>query len=173
MTETDDDYFSEIDPDAELTGKEPKFVLMEGLSHSPMALTEMRVDELVKLYIDARNQLATDTKGFKARHAKVKDHMRVISMILRDRGEQLGVDTFATPHGTAYRHRKESFKIPDWPAFCEWLDQTKNFHALQKRVAPNAVKEIREADGQLPPGLESFEEIEFSVRSPSARKKKS
>jgi hypothetical protein len=172
MDPEDDEYFAEIDPDAELTGKEPKFVQMEGLTHHPVALSEMKVDDLVKLYIDARNQLATDTKGYKARHAKVKGHMEIISMILRDRGEQLGVDSFATASGTAFKHKKETFKIENWEEFTTWLDTTKNFQALQKRVSPNAIKEIREEDG-LPPGLSCLEITEFSVRSPSARKKKS
>lgn len=169
----DDDYFSEVDPEAELTGKEPKFVLLEGLSHAPVAIAEMKIDELVALYIAARNQLATDTKGYKARHARIKGHMSIIAMILKDRGDQLGVDSFSTPSGTAFRHRKESFKVKDSEEFFRWIDETKNFQALQKRVAPNAVKDIREATGELPAGLEVFEEIEYSVRAPSARGRKS
>lgn len=166
----DDDYFSEVEADYEPTGKEPKFVLAQILTMSPVQLDEMKVDELVKLYRETRDQLGTDRKGYKSREAKMKTAMSVISMILRDRGDKLGVDTFSTAYGTAFRNKKEKFTIDNWTDFTAYLDRTKNFQALQKRVSPNAIKEIRELEGAVPPGVASLEEVEFSVRAPSKRK---
>lgn len=165
----DEDYFSEVDPDAELTGLEPRFVKIEGMDTTPAALAAMKVDELVPLYIACRNQLATDSKGFKARHAKVKTFMSMISMTLRDKADVVGTDSFKGPYGTAYRNKKEKFTIRDWEAFTNWLHETKNYQAIQKRVSPNSIKEIRTIDGDLPPGVDAFVEVEFAVRSPSKR----
>ena len=167
--EEDDDYFAEVDPDAELTGKEAKFVLIEGLDTTPADMAAMTVDKLVPLYIACRNQLATDTKGYKARKEKVKGFMSMISMTLRDKADTIGTDTFKGDYGTAYRNKKEKFTIADWPAFTKWLETTQNFQALQKRVSPNAVKDIRSETGDLPPGVSVFTEVEFAVRSPAKR----
>lgn len=167
--EEDDDYFAEVDPDAELTGFEPKFVKIEGMDATPAELAAMTVDKLVPLYIACRNQLATDNKGHKTRKEKVKGFMSIISMTLRDKADVIGTDTFKGDYGTAYRNKKEKFSIADWPAFTDWLTSTKNYQALQKRVSPNAVKDIRSEDGALPPGIAVFTEVEFAVRSPAKR----
>lgn len=167
----DEDYFAEIDPDAELTNFEPKFVKIDGTDLTPDELSKLTVDKLVPLYIACRNQLATDTKGYKARKERVKTFMGMISMTLRDKADAVGTDSFKGAYGTAYRNTKEKFSIPDWPAFTEWLAKTNNFQVLQKRVSPNAAKEIRTVDGALPPGVAAFTEVEFAVRSPTAKRK--
>lgn len=170
--EEDDDYFSEIDPEAELTGLEPRFVKIDGLDVLPAELVAMTVDKLVPMYIACRNQLATDTKGYKQRRERVKGFMSMISMTLREKADSIGTDTFKGSYGTAYRNTKEKFSISDWPSFTAWLTQTHNYQALQKRVAANAVKEIRSVDGSLPPGVAVFSEVEFAVRSPAKRSTK-
>lgn len=167
----EDDYLAEPDDEAELTGKEPKFLLMEDLHRPPNELADMRVDELVQSYIGLRNQLATDRKGYKQREASVKGRMEIISMILRDRADSLGVESFRTDYGTAYRNIKEAFRVTQWDDVVRYIKETGNYHILQKRVSPNAVKDVRTIDGELPPGLESRIEVEFAVRSPTARKK--
>jgi hypothetical protein len=172
MVEDDDeDYFAEVDPDAELTGFEAKFVKIPGMETLPKELMEMTVDKLVPMYIACRNQLATDTKGYKARKESVKGFMGLISMALREKADLVGTDTFKGDYGTAFRQTKEKFTIGDWPEFVKWLEKTGNFHTLQKRVSPNAVKDVREADGSLPPGVTVFTEVEFAVRSPTAKRK--
>ena len=167
----DDDYFSEADPDAELTGLEPKFVKVDGTDLTFNDLMSMTVDKIVPLYIQCRNQLATDTKGYKARRARIKAFQALISTALREKAEAIGTDSFKGSYGTAFKQVKEKFTIGDWTKFTDWLNQTQNFQALQKRVSPNAIKDIREAEGSLPPGVDVFSEIEFSVRSPAAKRK--
>jgi hypothetical protein len=167
----DEDYFSETLDGAELTGLEPKFVKVESMDRTPDELTKLNVSDLVKMYRDSRDQLATDRKGWKTREARIKTHMSIISMLLRDRGDQLGVDSFATPNGTAFRNLKEKFTITDWTSFWEYVRSTNQGHLVQKRVSPLAVKAVREEEKALPPGLESMIEVEFSVRAPTARGK--
>lgn len=170
----DDEYFSELDSDdINYTGKEPRFLKIDTLETAPNDLVALGVDKLIQMYRDERDQLATDRKGYKAREAKVKLHLSIISMVLRDRADAAGgVDNFSTPNGTAFRNTKEYFKVSDWTDFSSYVLKTGNVQLLQKRVSPNAVKELREMEGQLPPGIENRVEVEFSVRSPTARKRK-
>lgn len=170
--EDSDDYFAEILDGTELTGKEPRFVRIESMSLSNVELDSKRVDDLIATYIAARNQLATDRKGYKAREAAVKMHMQMISLMLMNRADQAGgVDTLATASGTAYRKTKETFSVSNWTDLCEYVKLTGNFSVLQKRVSPNAVKEVREQEKELPGGIESRVEVEFAVRSPTASRK--
>jgi len=170
--EDGEEYVSDLD-DAELTDYAPKFIRMPIVELGFQDLAAMRVDELIKMYIVERNQLATDRKGWKAREAVMKSHMAMISMALRDKGDNVGVNSFQTVEGTAYRRVTEKFTVADWAAVTDYIRNTDNFQILQKRVAPNAVKEIREADGDLPPGVSVMTEVDFAVRSPTARKSKS
>lgn len=168
----DDDYFAEVIDDSELTGKEPRFVRIDSMALANVELENKRVDELIATYITARNQLATDRKGYKAREAKVKLHLQMISLMLMNKADQAGgVDTLATDKGTAYRKVKETFSVSNWEDLCEYVKLTGNFSVLQKRVSPNAVKEVREQEGELPGGIEPRVEVEFAVRSPTASRK--
>jgi hypothetical protein len=184
--EEDDEYFPEYVDDAELTGKEPKFFKLPTLETEPDKLAAMKVDDLIKMYRAERDQLATDRKGWKAREARVKLHLDTISMLLSDRAQIVGTDSFVTQFGTAFKDVKRFFKIADWAKFSQWLLRTGNVHVVQKRLSPNAVKEIVEEQMQvmppdqrstawvvaLPEGVESWTEEKFAVRSPTARKYK-
>jgi hypothetical protein len=191
------EYLSETLVDAVPTPYDPKFVLVPELALSSIQLQEMRVDDLITAYIALRNQLATDRKGYKAREQKMKDQLVVISMNLRAKGDELGVDNFKTAGGTAYRSRTEKIRVGDWDQFLTWMIETENYHLVQKRVSPNLVKEVRDklladiiagidpsiekaemdealaqaAQAAIPPGLVSVPEETFAVRSPAARKK--
>lgn len=192
------EYFYEILEDADLTPYTPKFAIAEGLSLSPEQLQEMKVADLIKEYRALRDQLATERKAYKQREGKMKTQMGVISMVLRQKGDEQGVDNFKTDQGTAYRNRTEKIRVQNWDEFQAWMIETENWHLVQKRVSPNSVKEIRDAERArlerevdhrlegdalanamaeaavkaMPPGLLSVPEEIFAVRSPSASKKK-
>lgn len=168
----DEDYFAEVVDEADLTGKEPKFVKIPSMALVPVELDGQRVDELISMYIAARNQLATDRKGYKAREAAVKMHLTMISLMLRNKADAAGgVDTLATDKGTAYRKVKETFSVSNWEDLVAYIKVSGNFSVLQKRVSPNAVKEVREQESELPGGVDSRVEVEFAVRSPTASRK--
>ena len=203
ITDDEDDfdpnaeYLSEALIDAIPTKYDPKFVLVPEMALSAIQIEEMKVNDLIAAYIALRNQLATDRKGYKSREERMKTQMTVVSMALRAKGDELGVDNFKTDLGTAYRNRTEKIRVGDWDQFLPWMIESGNFHLVQKRVSPNLVKEVRnkalaDAEGELdhrlegealaaerariaqeamPPGLVSVPEETFAVRSPAARKK--
>jgi hypothetical protein len=158
--------------DAELTGNEPKFVRLGLLELFPAEIKDMAIEDQVRAYIELRNQLATDRHSWEARERKIKDQMQTISMLLRDRADAEGVDSYKTPSGTAFRRVSESFRVNDWRAVCDYVRQTDNFQIFQRRVSSTSVREIREQDGEIPPGLDPYVEVEFAVRSPVAGKSK-
>lgn len=169
----DSDYFAEVD-DGDPTGKEPKFVKLDDLALTPADLDSKKVDDLFEHYIGLRNQLTTDRRGWKAREQRIKQQMVTIGAVLLNKSQALGVTSLASDKGSGYQQTKERLTVaPDgWDQFTKWIMQTGNFQVLQKRVSPDAAKEVREETGSLPPGIESFKELTFVVRSPTARKPK-
>lgn len=167
----DDDEFTETS-DEPLNGQEPRFFKIPQLSLTGQDLEGLRVDELISAYRQLRDQASVESKAVKERKAKIKMQLSVIGMMLRDKGDELGTDSFATAEGTAFRHKTERITVSDWDALTQYVLETQNFSILQKRVSPNPVKEIREGTGELPPGLESFTEETFSVRAPTASRKR-
>lgn len=167
----EDEYFVEVVED-DLTGKEPKFFRHPDVEMTPEFRESCKVNELVRQYREVRAQLATEKKSMKERETRLKLQLHIISSLIGVKAEALGVDTFATEHGTAFKQLKEKFPVTNWDELCQYIKETSNFSVLQKRTSPNMVKEIREADGKLPPGVECISETVFSVRAPAKRAKK-
>jgi len=130
------------------------------------------IAEAVGNYVELRDTLREDAASFNEHEQSLKGEMERISMWLRDRGDELGVDSFATPAGTAYRKVNTSYRTQDWNSFLEWMKETDNLQCVEKRPAKLAVKEIIDNDPNhvVPPGLEVFVEVEFAVNRPSAKK---
>jgi hypothetical protein len=122
------------------------------------------VAELVRDYRDERDNLALKRKEYQEAEATAKRRMAEISMQLRELSDQLGVKSFATEYGTAYRTVKESFRVGNWDETLSYIQATGNWQMLEKRIAKLATKEIYEETGQLPPGVEYEQEIDFVVR---------
>lgn len=125
---------------------------------------ETPVDELVKSYVETRNFLATKRQEWEDLERAMKDIMARISMALRDKGDHLGVDSFKTAYGTAYRSVKTSYRVANWDQVLEYIRRTGNYQILEKRVGKLATKEIHDATGEVPPGIDFAAEVEFLVR---------
>lgn len=125
------------------------------------------VDEAIEKYVELRDFMSAETKKYNELEAGIKGELEKISMWLRDKGDALGVDSFKTKCGTAFRSVKTSYRIGAWEEYIEWIKATGNFQCLEKRAAKLAVKEIHDVTGIIPPGLNYSAEVEFSVRRPT------
>jgi hypothetical protein len=122
------------------------------------------VSELVRNYRDERDNLALKRKEYKEAEATAKRKMAEIAMQLRELSDQLGVNSFATDHGTAYRVENESFRVGNWDEVLDFIKATGNYQMLEKRIAKLATKEIFDDTKVLPPGVEYEKEVDFVVR---------
>ena len=130
------------------------------------------IDEAIEAYVNTRDELRAKQQAFKLEEDAMKLRMEQISMWLRDKADELGVDSFKTQFGTAYRSVKTSYRVASggWDAFIGWVKETGNFQCLEKRVAKLATKEIHDDTGTIPPGLDYVAEVEFDVRRPTKAK---
>lgn len=127
--------------------------------------SKLPVSDLVQMYIQTRDFLAQEKKQYEAFEHQMKDIMARISMCLRDKADELGVDSFKTPFGTAYRNTKTSYRVGNWEAVLDYIKTTGNYQMLEHRVSKNACREIHQATGVVPPGVEFSQEVEFNVRA--------
>ena len=129
------------------------------------------VDDAVRAYVAMRDQMQAEDKAAKARKAEQTEELDKISMWLRDKADELGVDSFRTGSGTAFRNVKTSYRVAPgadgWDQFTAWVKENDRFDCLEKRVAKLAVKEFHDDSGQVPPGVVYVAEVEFDVRRPS------
>ena len=130
------------------------------------------IDEAIEAYVNTRDELRAKQQAFKLEEDAMKANMEQISMWLRDKADELGVDSFKTQFGTAYRSVKTSYRVATggWDSFIGWVKETGNFQCLEKRVAKLATKEIHDDTGEIPPGLDYVAEVEFDVRRPTKAK---
>lgn len=130
------------------------------------------IDEAIEAYVATRDELRAKQQAFKLEEDAMKLRMEQISMWLRDKADELGVDSFKTQFGTAYRSVKTSYRVATggWDTFIGWVKETGNFQCLEKRVAKLATKEIHDDTGAIPPGLDYVAEVEFDVRRPTKAK---
>jgi hypothetical protein len=124
------------------------------------------IDGAIRAYVEERDRLRITSAAFNLEEKVRKDRMKRMSMWLRDKGDEMCVDSFKTGAGTAYRNVKTSYRVRDFPAFFAWVVENNKPQCLEKRVAKLATKEIHDATGEIPPGLDFAAEVEFDVRRP-------
>lgn len=128
------------------------------------------IDEAIKAYVDTRNNLRIHQRDAKITEQGLKTVLEQISMWLRDKADELGVDSFkSNMYGTAFRSIKTSYRVAtgQWDTFIKWVQDTDNFQCLEKRVAKLATAEVYKATGEVPPGIEYTVEVEMDVRRPT------
>jgi hypothetical protein len=135
-----------------------------------MASKKFNIGAVVEKYVSLRDDLRTWKKGVDEEEARRKRELEEIEMSLLLQADKMGVDSFKTPFGTAYKQLAEHFRIGDWPKFVEYVKRTDNFQLFEKRVAKLAAKEIQQTVG-LPDGLDYSSEYVMHVLRPTKKGK--
>src|SRR3990167_2144254 len=121
--------------------------LFELLQGAPM---DVLCDFYVK-FRDEKSQLAEQIK-------RIDADMSEVEALLLTNLNKMGVESAATTMGTAYKSEKIYHKITDWGTYFNFVKANGDAF-VQKRVGSAAVKEYKEQNGTLPPGLEEVSEI--------------
>jgi len=142
----------------------------EPVDFVPLELDDtLPIGELTRMYVAERDELTVKRREFKVFEAQKKDLMSRISMAMRDKADQLGVDSFKTEYGTAYRKVTKKYRVGNWDSVITFIIEHKFWQMLEKRVAKRATEEIHEEMGMVPPGIDFDVEVEFAVRRASKK----
>jgi hypothetical protein len=139
--------------------------LVSAVAATPDATIEdVSIEALISEYREIRDELSVRRKAYDDYEEAAKGRMDEIAMKLREVADALGLNALPTKAGTAYRTVKEYYRVGNWALIREYVEKTGNWQMLEKRVAKNATKEIHQATGEVPPGVEYSSEVEFVIR---------
>lgn len=120
--------------------------------------------ELVERYIRLREAKAL----LKAKHATemavIEEPMAKIEAAILKHCQDHGVEAVRTEMGTAYKAVRTTASVADWDLTLKFIRDNDLWHMLERRVSKDAVVQWREANGDLPPGLNWREEVTVNVR---------
>lgn len=144
---------------------------LEASSEIQNELKDLSIDKLIAMGVEIRDELTVERRKFDKYEASAKGMMARVSMALLEKGRELGVDSFKTAAGTAYKQLKESYRVGDWNQVLAYIKDTGNWQMLEKRVGKLATREIHQSTKAIPPGVEYIAEEEFVIRRPNERSK--
>ena len=122
------------------------------------------MDELVSKYISLRDAKAKIVAKQKEEVAKIDGVLDQIEAALLQSFQELGTESIRTKEGTAYKQVRTSATVADWDVLLAYIRKHELWQMLERRVSKDAVREFREANGEIPPGVHTREEIVINVR---------
>jgi len=130
-----------------------------------MVAPVVAIDKLVKIYVKIRDAKGEIKKAYEKEAAALDEKLAMVATELKARAQSEGVDGFKTEFGTVYLSETMKTSCADWSAFGDFLKTHDPLEFMEKRVSSTAVKEfMKQNEGQLPPGISVFRELEARVR---------
>ncbi len=124
-----------------------------------------KVEIMVKAYVKMRDALGERRKEFKAFEARMKKDMDKIAIELMATADAVGVESFKTEYGTAFKKTSDFVAVKDWSKALDYIVKYDLVNMFNKSVNKTAVKEfMAENNNMLPPGLEFGQKVEIQVR---------
>lgn len=123
------------------------------------------VDKLVKIFVKIRDAKAEKKKAYEAEAKILDEKLAMVATELKARAQSEGVEGFRTEFGAVYLSETMKTSCADWSAFGDFLKTHDPLEFMEKRISSTAIKEFMKAnEGQLPPGVSIFKELEARVR---------
>jgi hypothetical protein len=125
----------------------------------------LTVDKAVEKYVELRDRKASLKAAYESEAEQLTELQGHIEQYIREKMHELGVTSFKTDHGTAFRQYKESATVADWDTILDYIKDNDAYHLLERRVSKTAVKDLmsERRDGTYenppPPGV-NFTRIE-------------
>jgi hypothetical protein len=113
-------------------------------------LDELSFDELAAV----RNRLGEQIAEADAVVSALKARREKVDVALLAKFNQQGSTSVKTKHGTPYIIHRTSISVSDGDAFLAWAEADERWKVfIDRRPNKTAVETYREANGELPPGL--------------------
>jgi hypothetical protein len=126
-------------------------------------VSDMAVDELVKLYVAFRDRRSVRTKEYETADAADKAKLEKLEGRLLSIFAASGTESTRTQFGTAYKTKVAYASIGDKDVFMQHVRGTEAFDLLDVRVSKTAVKQHLDNNEELPPGVNWREEVHIRV----------
>lgn len=131
----------------------------------------MNLEELVKDYIEIRNQRDVLLAKYEEKDEELKEALKNIEVEMLNICNNTNADSIKTQHGTVIRKLNERFYCNDWDNFRKFVLENEAVELLERRIHQGNFKEFmseRQGEG-LPPGVNAMREFGITVRKPASR----
>lgn len=128
------------------------------------AVSDLRDDELVQLFIMLRDDIAREKAAFEQKVADKKAKQSKIEGILLHRFQETGAESVRTQYGTAYKSTKKQASVADWDALLNYIKLEEAWELLTRAVSKTVVEQFVAANDDLPPGVSWREEVVIGFR---------
>lgn len=125
----------------------------------------MKISDKVAAYIDMRNTISAMKKEFKDAEEVIKTEMLKLEVDILAAAEQMGVDSFKTPNGTAYQTLKKYTALEDRESLINYVKESDDYAVFTNHISKNHILELMD-DGLDPQdlGIAYSEERSINVR---------
>lgn len=131
-----------------------------------MDTTDVSIDTLCKIYMKMRAKVSE----LDAQIATIKEQQEQVSIAMRDKMKDLGVNSLRTDHGTVTMLKKTRYYTQDWDSFKNFVLENQAVDLLERRIAQtNMTQFLEENPGLVPPGLNAETKLDVSVRKPTSK----
>jgi len=122
------------------------------------------VAQVVEKYIALRNKKAELKAAYTESVKGIDDAMERVENFLLKQMQDLGVDSFSSPLGTAYKSTQTSATVADWDMVLNHVRENEAWSMLKRDVSKEYVKAYKEQHDDLPPGINWREETSVNIR---------
>lgn len=122
------------------------------------------LEDVVAKYVALRDRKAQLEAKCKADVAEINRALDKLEVYFLNRMNAQGLEALPTAAGTAYKSVRTSVKVADWDSFLEFVREGEHWTMLERRASKSAVEEYKEANQDLPPGLDAHSEVVVNVR---------
>lgn len=113
----------------------------------------MKINEMVGLYVEARDTLAEMKREYEESIAPLKRNMEALEKKMLAEMNKVGVDSMRTDAGTVYKSVQASCTVADWDAYVNFAIEKNMLQLVNRSANKTAVAEYLESVGALPPGV--------------------
>lgn len=134
--------------------------------------TEWNADKLIDVYVKIRDKRSEIKKEFEEQDGKLKEQLSVIENELLRRIQAEGGTQFKSDHGLAYISESLKASFADKATFSNYCEEhdIDPLDLMESRVSTRALQEyMDEHEGKVPPGINTFRELNVRVRRPTAK----
>jgi len=128
------------------------------------AVTDLRNDELVHMYIMLRDEIAKKKAAFDLDVADMKAKQTKIEGILLHRFQESGEESARTKFGTAFKTTKKFASVADWDSLLDYIKKEDAWELLTHAVSKTVVEQFVAANDELPPGVNWRTEVTLGIR---------
>lgn len=125
-----------------------------------MKIKDAADDVLIKKYISLRDRRTERKRAFEAEDEVDKLAMGKIENDMLRRLNERGTDSSTVRGvGVAFKKTRSYCSVADWDIFFRYVQENQAWHMITHAASKDAVAEFKEANNDLPPGLNWTETI--------------